>query len=355
MKYKLLDLSDSDEWNRLTMMTCSQNDIYYTPAYYSLYEKLGHGKACCFVCIQKESYVIFPFLLNEVNKLGFNLDKTYYDIQGAYGYNGIISSSNDENVIKGFYVAFSQFCQEHNIIAEFTRFHPLLRNELYASDFMTVIQDRETVVLNLSNEYSEIWDLEYSSKNRNKIQKAKKLGYRIQVLDEPNEVELNIFYEIYNHSMLVANADRFYFFSRKYFSDIFVTMKEYSVLFNVLNSDDEVICSSIFFRCGEYFHYHLSGRNANADNASNNFLLDEAIIYAKKNGAKYFHLGGGRGSTENDSLFKFKKNFSKHVLPFFIGKNVHNINIYNEVVSQWEHKYPEKTEHYKNILLKYRM
>jgi len=41
-------------------------------------------------------------------------------------------------------------------------------------------------------------------------------------------------------------------------------------------------------------------------------------------------------------------------LPFYIGKKIHNKIIYDEVVRQWEEKYPGKILKYKNHLLKYR-
>lgn len=126
------------------------------------------------------------------------------------------------------------------------------------------------------------------------------------------------------------------------------------MLFNVIDSECEVVCSSIFFQYGDYFHYHLSGRNNKADNSANSFLIDRALDFAKNNGAKLFHLGGGRSSDADDSLFRFKKNFSKQILPFYIGKRIHNQAIYSQVVEQWENKYPEKIDKYNNLLLKYR-
>jgi hypothetical protein len=126
------------------------------------------------------------------------------------------------------------------------------------------------------------------------------------------------------------------------------------LLFNVLDKNTNVVCSSIFFHYGDYFHYHLSGRSEQANNAVNNFLLDEAVKFAQKKGAKKFHLGGGRTSNPDDSLLKFKGSFSKTKFPFYIGKKIHNQQVYDEIVRQWENNEPEKKLKYKNHLLKYR-
>jgi len=221
------------------------------------------------------------------------LDQKYYDIQGCYGYNGIISSTESEDFLDAFYHAFSQFCTRNNIIAEFIRFHPLLNNQIFSKKYMTVIEDRETVVVDLKREYSEIWESEYSSKNRNMIRKATKKGYTIEVLKNPSEENLKKFIEIYYFSMKMAEADQYYFFKKEYFTNLFNYLPEHAFLFNVIDNEREVVCSSIFFQYGDYFHYHLSGRNDKADNSVNNFLLDQAVAFAKKNGAKVFHLGGG--------------------------------------------------------------
>ncbi len=52
----------------------------------------------CFVFEKEENIVLQP-----LTPLGYRLDKEYYDIHGAYGYNGLISSSND---IKGTLIYF---------------------------------------------------------------------------------------------------------------------------------------------------------------------------------------------------------------------------------------------------------
>ena len=135
--YKLLHISDKNEWNRvLHLFPPSNRDVYFTPEYYSLYERNGDGKACCFVYEEEDEKVLYPFLLNSINQLGYELDDEYYDIQGAYGYNGIITSSKKTDFIARFHDCFDKYCQERHIIAEFSRFHPLLNNQTLASPKM---------------------------------------------------------------------------------------------------------------------------------------------------------------------------------------------------------------------------
>ena len=94
--YKVLGLIDSADWNKLLdSLSPDRKDVYFTPDYYSLYQKYGDGEARCFVFEQDGEVVLYPFLINPITTLGYKLDKEYYDIQGAYGYNGIIDSSED--------------------------------------------------------------------------------------------------------------------------------------------------------------------------------------------------------------------------------------------------------------------
>ena len=125
MTTNCLNLKECDRWLVLLKMMASNGlDVYFTPEYYSLYQNYGDGEARCFVFEQDGEIVLYPFLINPITPLGYKLDKEFYDIQGAYGYNGIITSSEDADFIAVFWKTFDAYCQENDIVAEFTRFHP---------------------------------------------------------------------------------------------------------------------------------------------------------------------------------------------------------------------------------------
>ena len=86
----LLTLENKEEWmDYLQRIPADKRDIYFAPGYYSLYQNYREGKACCFVFEKDGDVVMYPFLSNPITPLGYKLDKEYYDIQGAYGYNGM--------------------------------------------------------------------------------------------------------------------------------------------------------------------------------------------------------------------------------------------------------------------------
>lgn len=354
-RYEVLTLDDSEKWNTyLERLPVDQQDIYYKPEYYKLYQDLGDGLARCFVFEDNGEIALYPFLINSVNELGYNLDKKYYDIQGAYGYNGSVSSSYDLDFISKFNCEFEIYCCIYNIIAEFTRFNPILGNQTFFRSQFGPFYDRETILIDLSRGIENIWNSQYSSKNRNVLRKAKKYNYEIEIVNDPCSEDLDTFYLLYSNTMKYVNAENFYFFSEKYFKDIFEQLKNSSYIANVYDPSRRIVCSAIFFHHKNYFHYHLSGRDVASDNSINNFLIDETVRFAIDCDANVFHLGGGRTSSDDDSLLKFKKSFSNNKIPFFIGKKIHNQVVYNEVVAQWSLNFPEKDEKYKNHLLKYR-
>lgn len=344
----LLTLGNSEAWNRyLQQIPAEKRDIYFTPEYYSLYQNYGDGEACCFVFEKDGDIVLYPFLRNPITLLGYHLDKEYYDIQGAYGYNGIIASTYAPDFIETFWDSFDIWCQENSVVAEFSRFHPLLNNQKLASPKMKTFFSRHTVALDLTDD--DIWMHQISSKNRNMIRKAEKEGVTIIESDD-----YETFRKLYNGTMSDLHAEDFYFFPPEYYSEYKQTFKDESLLCLAIY-DGKVIAGSMFMYSDDYAHYHLSARDREYSRyAANNLILWYGIQKAKERGCKWLHFGGGTTGAEDDSLLKFKRDFSKTLCEFWIGKRVHNETVYNAIVEQWKTKWPDNYEQNRIKLLGYR-
>ena len=348
-----LTLNEKKVWSRLlAKLPTDQQDIYYSPEYYELYEKNGDGTAMCFVFERDGEIALNPFLLNSVNKLGYDLNKKYYDIQGAYGYNGVVSSIYDISFRKGFHDTFRVYCIEQNIIAEFVRYNPINGNHSFSEGFTDLLENRQTVALNLEQPYDDIWSIQYTSKNRNKIRKGlKTLNMKLGKSGE----DFLIFAQLYKYTMKCIGADIYYHFSDQFFSNVNNILSNHCFVFTAYDNEKNIpIGSLLLLIFQDKAHYYLSGRSEWChNNAVNNYLLDEAIKFAKNKKCKIFHLGGGNSNDIKDPLFKFKQNFSKVFCPFYISKNIYFIEIYEQVCSSWAEKNPDKKERYNNILLKY--
>lgn len=338
------------EWrSKLDCLSANLQDIYFTPSYYSLYQNYDDGEAQCFVFEKEGNVALYPFLKNSITPLGYDLDKEYYDIQGSYGYNGLIASTDNAEFIAEFWREFDAWCQENDIVAEFMRFHPLLNNQKLASPKMKTFFSRHTVALDLSLSLDEIWTQQFSSKNRNMIRKAEKEGVTIVESDD-----YETFRKLYDGTMTNLNAEDYYFFPQSYYDEYKASFKDNSILcFAML--DGKAIAGSMFMFSQDYAHYHLSARDREYSKyAANNLILWHGIQKAKERGCKWFHFGGGTTGEEADSLLLFKQNFSKTKTEFWIGKRVHNQGVYDSIVEQWKEKHPESYEHNYVKLLGYR-
>jgi hypothetical protein len=352
MSYNILSSKQSVEWRSLmNQLPVKWQDIYFTPEYYRLYEELGDGSAQCFVFSKGNDLALYPFLINSVNKIGFELDKEYFDIQGAYGYNGVVSSSNDPTFIHAFYLTFDKWCIENSIIAEFTRFHPILRNQRFSANHMDIVFDRKTVFVNLEQSYYDIFN-HFQRTTKRQIKRAtNRYDLTVRRFEKDTKI-LDTLWGIYTETMERAGADQYLYFNKDYFRQL---LHSTSSSCFVAYSEEVAVAAIIVFHNSTYVHGHLGGALTNYLKMSPySFLYDQIIRFGMDKGCKFYHVGGGRTNDPDDALLKFKLNFSQDMLDFFIGKKIWNPAVYALVVEHWEKRNPEKKEKYQHHLLKYR-
>ena len=70
-----------------------------------------------------------------------------------------------------------------------------------------------------------------------------------------------------------------------------------------------------------------------------------------KEGKKYFILGGGTDSREDNSVYKFKKKFSNRVEASYIGGKIYNKEIFDNYINLWKTRNERDIEYF----LKYRL
>jgi hypothetical protein len=336
--------SDNSEWNKLLKeMPYELQDVYFMQEYQKLGEKQEKGVAELFYCKDNQGNIaVYIYLKRKVEQ--WKGMGEYYDIETSYGYGGPISNSNDASFLKAFEDNFIQYCKKSDIIAEFIRFHTLIENHDIFQKNIEVIHNRYTICIDLDKSIDELWNVQLTSQNRNKIRKGQKSGLEIEISNDYEK-----FIDLYYETMNKVNADDFYFFESDYFKEL-IHVPNTVILFVKL--EKEVIAASFFIRCGEYLHYHLAGSKKEYLNkyAPNNFMLWEAIKYGKSIGCKKLHLGGGLSDSKDDRLFQFKNSFSKDIKDFYIGKRIHNMEVYNALINEWEREHGRKAK----LLLEYR-
>lgn len=327
-------------WDRyIDKLPKEKQDIYFTSQYCKMNKLSDKAEPQIYIYEEEGNFAIYPFIKRPI----FFGGKIYYDIETPYGYGGPIVKAEDNTFINNFEMEFLEHCQKENIIAEFIRFHPLLKNEHVFRNSIEILHNRFTVWVDLEKDINEIWMQDISVKNRSTIRKCKKNKLEVEVSNDYNE-----FSKIYNETMDKVGAKDFYYFSEQYYK----TMQD-DVDYILLQTkmDGKILASAIFMKFKDYFHYHLSGsRRESLKYAPNNILLWEAIKYARNCGCKKMHFGGGLTDSTDDTLFRFKKSFSSEIADFYIGKRIHNQEVYWKLIHEWEIIHGKKAK----IFLQYR-
>lgn len=332
----------------------NQKDFFLRPEYYSLFED-KFTKAECFVFFNDKNIILYPYLKTNLTKKIFNREKkNYYDIEGAYGYNGIFNKENDNLFISKFEKKFSQFCVSKNIISEFTRFNPVLKNHI-GFNLMNIKKINSNVILNLNQEWDKIYKNEFDYSIRKNYKKAKKNNLTIEIYEKSKVTSkvLSLFKDIYYETLNRRDAGEFYYFDDIFFNDLYKKLKNFYTLFFV-KYNNKYISSEIVLHTANKSYSFLGGTKKNYYYLSpNDYLKVEIIKYFKNQQFEYFCLGGG--FKNNDGIFKFKKKYSKNIIDFFIGTKIHNKQKYETFTKLWSDKNPSKYQKYINFFQKYKL
>lgn len=354
--FEVYSLREHEKWHqRWLALPDAVRDVYFSAPYYQVIERNGDGTAECVYFQCEYGEVLYPYVRNSLADVAFFPEGAQYsDIRGAYGYNGHASPNQSNELRNSFAKAFGAHCEREGIIAEFTRFHPLLANHAFAAGDYQVFHNRDVVQLDLTQPYDTIWEQQYTGKNRNMIRKARKLGVTVDVL-EADAAAYKYFQELYHQSMQRVGASSYYFFGDSYFDDFVRELGDMQRLL-VAKVDGKIIGGQLLMMSADFAHYHLSARDPEFGKyAISNVLLDAAVQVAQQQDCKQMLLGGGNSPEPSDPLFKFKASFSKLTAPFYLGEQVHNKAVYNAVCEAWKAQFTGDAAAYDYMLTKYRV
>lgn len=295
-----------------------------------------------FVLWSENGKIFYPFFkrsLQDISMVPREFHK-YYDIIGSWYYGGPMVSISMEkgdlakkdlakedlekqNLAVNFERAFSRYCKEENIIAEFVRFDPNIENHLYFDEYYDIRFNRETVHVNLDHDYPSIWK-GYRGRCRTAIRKAKKNNILVSENISPDRVDS--FAKIYQAEMERKADSRHYFFSNKFFHRMVETLPDHFKFFFAFHGETLCGATIIYHKDDIAYDFLMATHIDFWKFQPNNILLDSAIQWAKAEGLQVFDLMGGR-----KGVFTFKSSFSDLRQKFFIGKKIHNTSIYSQL------------------------
>lgn len=303
-------------------------DLYFDDNYGKLYEKIENGKYVKFEIETENGKISNRFLLREIpEKIK---DTQYYDIVTPYGYGGPIIENligNKDELLREYEEKFESYCKDNNIVSEFIRFHPLIKNyedfKIYNPIYM-----RKTLITKLDEE--DVIQNQFGKSAKRNIKQAINKGVTYRIIEEPSD--LSNFKKLYYDTMDRNSATDYYYFDDEYFGNIIKYFKDELILFEAI-FEEEVISSIICFKWNKTLHEHLSATNSEYLYLSASYLLKKAIVlWGIENNCEIMHHGGGKSNDLEDSLYLFKKNFAKlYETDFYVGKKIWNQKIYDEL------------------------
>lgn len=326
---KVYTIEQNDEWDKV-VMSFTDYDTYWLSGYVKAFEIHGDGTPMLLFyedTTVRGVNVVMKRDISESQQLsGMIPNGKYYDFATPYGYGGwLIEGERTEKLFD----EYEKWCKNHNIISEFVRFHPMIKNHIKCLNHYDVVKLGNTVFLDLSSD-DVIWS-NITSKNRNVIRKAKKNNVKIYNGRFPEIFET--FRLIYNETMNKDNASDYYYFKKEFYDSICEDLPNNAQIFYAMY-ENKVIAASIMLCANGYMNYHLSGSVKEFSRmAASNLMIYNAALWGRANGYRTLYLGGGVGSGE-DSLFKFKKSFNRteNYPQFHIGKKIFDYNVYEKLV-----------------------
>ena len=330
---KVLDLLHREEWDKI-VYSFPNYDVYYLSGYANAFFLHGDGNPILIYYERENLRGIYVAMKRDVADLiyfsGRISKEIYFDLVSPYGYGGFLLDGqiNDDN-LKLLYDDFCQLMKDNNIVCNFTRYSPVLKNAIPLKKIFNVIDLGKTVAMDLTSE-DLIWS-NIIGKCHNKINKAKRNGLVVHHSNADFEL-FKTFMDIYKETMDHDDAIDYYYFSEDFYRSIHEDLHDEYELFYV-EFEGKIIAISIILYANGMMHYHLSGSLVEYRNmAPTNLLLYEAALWGCQKGLKLLHLGGGVGSGE-DSLYIFKMSFNKNSdYQFSISKDVFDQEKYDELV-----------------------
>lgn len=316
-------IKDREPWNQ-QLSSVDQLDVYHTYDYHHISKK-PEETPILIKYTDGDNVLLLPLLIRPIE------NSSYKDAISVYGYVGILTSNLNEHFNKeNFHKELNDFFIKNKIVTVFSRFHPFLDDqELLLSGLGTITTRGKVVYIDLKETLEKQRSM-YSKRMKTYLNKARR---SCTVVESKSKSDLDTFVHLYHENMRRVDAAESYFFENDYFhqlanSDEFVT----KLMLCVHNDTKKIVGGALFAKKGKFVQFHLSGLDEDHfDLHAIKLIIDEMRIKSTNQRFDYLNLGGGRGSDE-DSLFAFKRSFSKHFKDFKIWKHIVDEEIYRTLV-----------------------
>jgi Acetyltransferase (GNAT) domain len=344
MTCRFIPAKSSREW--ADAIGLDHLETSFTAEYHLMSERIWGGEAFLAVVERAGNRVVWPYILQHIPGTA-----GYRDVNSAYGFVGplvrMADSAGDGCFIDDALDHLMQRWREMGVVSCFTRFCPFHENHkpieawLQANPHVhgSVEATGHIVVVDTTQTPEQMWR-GIRKTSHSEIRDAQRLGLAGE--HDPNWERLDDFLAIYE-----SVGERNEFSARHRLSrEDFLAMRDHlganAALFHVMDNG-RVAASTVCVKSGGVLHVMFGGPHPDYLRlGAYKFLLKFEMDWSAEHGLHYLNIGGGRGGRDADSLYQFKRGFSRLQLPFYIGRLIVDPSAYDALTKEVARRYREQ-------------
>ncbi|MBA6151382.1 GNAT family N-acetyltransferase [Gelidibacter maritimus] len=318
-------IKEKEKWSQ-QLANVDESDFYFTYDYHHISKK-NNELPMLIKYNFGNTVLLLPLLLRPIE------NTHYFDAVSVYGYAGIIAVHLDDQFNKEhFQKELTEFFKNLKIVSVFSRLHPYLEYQESLLDGLGSVTTLGPVVYIDLKESLTSQRKQFNRRTKTYLNTSRKT---CTVIESTLKSDLNAFIKLYIRTMNRVNADDQYFFNDEYFHRLMASNDfNARLLLNIHNDSKTIHGGVLFIEKGPFVQYHLSALNEDYhDPSCIKLIIDEMRIKSTNAGFNFLNLGGGRGS-KKDSLFAFKRNFSKKFKNFKVWKYVVDEHVYDALLKE---------------------
>jgi hypothetical protein len=306
-----IGLTPGDWCDALARFPAESCDVYFTPAFQAAHGAAQGCEPCCSLVEEGDHALLIVGLQVPIDS---SSGEAEWDLQTcSNGYGGALATPQaDRGFLERAWAAWAVELGRRGAVAAFFRMHPLMSDLEWLPPTAIVRRDRETVFVDLSDGRLDAWERS-TGRHRNMVRKA----WRQQVVVEWNTTGAWAAFEsLYQQAMQSIGAPERFRFSSQYFE----TLRRVPDAEVALASDARgPMGGAVFLNGPRWCHYHLAARRRDSGNAGANIVIQAAIDRAADRRLVGVHLGGGRSTSADDALLRFKMSLGGRLTPYHVA------------------------------------
>ena len=309
----------------------ASHDFHHTAAHHLVWQEAGAGEAWLAVFGSATRYIAWPHLLRTIEGAPA-AQENLYDVTDVDGYGGPLSvgCSPGDPFIRTALEAITDHWRSVRVVSVFARFHPLLRNQFCFGGplpqgpgdgtcpaFPGLRHEGHTVSMDLSLSDADA-RRQYRASHLWEIRRAIRQGLTTEI--DNSRAGFREFVGLYYQTMRRNGADARYFFSESFLERLQQALGSGASIHHA-RVHGKTVAAVLITEFSGIVQYLLGGVDEEFYRLSPvKLLLDSVRQWARQRGNRDFHLGGGRGCRDDDSLFLFKTGFSGRRHCYYTGR-----------------------------------